>query len=100
MTFAADLYAKERAFENADDQMFEHLSRIFPGIDCQKITYDDYDFSFEVLGCTPFELNPTKEQLDAVKELGFLRFWIHRNETRDYSETRLDNEKYFSLEYK
>jgi hypothetical protein len=38
--------------------------------------YDDYDGSFEVAGCDP-AWEPTREQLQAVMALGFMRGWIN-----------------------
>jgi hypothetical protein len=42
----------------------------------ENIIYDDYDYSFEVVGIEDYNYRCTKEEIKEIFDLGFEKFWI------------------------
>jgi hypothetical protein len=59
-------------FESQFEEFLDKLCGRLPGED---ITYDDYDFSFE-LKSVPLDFEFTEEQLQEIWRLGFEKCWI------------------------
>lgn len=76
-THADEFLSLHVKYHIAEDAMIEAILRIL-GFDCasDEVDFDDYDSSFEVYNIRN-DYRATKEQCEAIFELGFAKFWIH-----------------------
>jgi hypothetical protein len=80
MTLADRLYIAKSALSTAEDELTDSLGSILGNINYQTATYDEYDHSFELFCFTPYDIQPTMDQLTQIWALGFERFWIHKGD--------------------
>ena len=80
MRIADRIFKAQSELSIAEDELTEYLGTILGGIDYQKATFDEYDHSFELFCFTPYDMQPTPEQLAQIWALGFERFRLHRGD--------------------
>jgi hypothetical protein len=95
-TLANRIFNAKKSMEKGEDELVSVLESI--GIlDLHRLEFDEYDSSFEAYVVTPFDVQPTPEQLTQVWALGFDRFWLHKGDDRVLGPERAQNERYFWL---
>jgi len=79
---ASRMFANQAERYELEDQFISALQSIAPKCDFSGVQLDEYDRSFELLGFYPYDIEFTEDQLSAIWELGFDRFWIHKLDER------------------
>ena len=70
---AAKVFAAKETIASAEDALRELLF-----IDFEQAYFDISDLSFELYNVTPFDVQLTATELNAVWEAGFKKFWLHK----------------------
>ena len=78
VTLAATVFATSIAFAKAEDELIELLWRLYGERGHSEFTFDHYDESIEVYGCTP-----TAAAFDGLRDAGFARIWQHAHPEED-----------------
>lgn len=85
MNIADQIFKAQDDLWQSEEILYYKLREILGVIDWSRIELDPSDLSFEAYEFTPFDIQPTKEQLRQIGELGFEQFWIHSIDRRTIS---------------
>lgn len=78
-SFADQLWSTKREFIKLEDELVDHLNRIFGTGKWEDFTHDSYDSSIEIM---LFTGDMSEENQRELYKLGFQQVWTHPGLTR------------------
>lgn len=82
MIIADRIFKAQADLRQAEELLYEKLREILGEVDWVRVELDPSDLSFEAYEFTPYDIQPSKDQLGQIGDLGFVQFWIHSIDRR------------------
>lgn len=96
-TLAEELFDNQIHTFNLEERLEDALDEILGDNEWSDYTYDYYDSSLEVYGCS---ISLNEEQRQEFSKLGFHQMWVHENTLKDSEIGGRSKETYYSLNSK